>query len=158
MPNDNKQFLFFVITFLFVIIFILFLFIFFCYFFVVIGLKRDKGKNANWDSRICLSNYFFSLYCFSLVIVFLLLFFPVIVFRLLLFFFSDTNNPDRSLWPPEKTGSWQVGDYPNDIKFFKKYFPKIKQMFTMHEHFIQKAQERLTIFSILITWTVGYDR
>lgn len=56
--------------------------------------------------------------------------------------FSDTNNSDRSIWPPQKSGAWQVGDYPNDIKFIKKYLPKIKTMFTMHKKFIQKAQER----------------
>ena len=64
------------------------------------------------------------------------------IITLILQIFRDTFNQNRSLWPPVRFGAWQIRDYPNDVWFFKKYLPEIKQMFTMQEVFIEKAQRR----------------
>ena len=53
-------------------------------------------------------------------------------------------NLNKSIWPSQKFGLFlNIGAYPNDVRFFKKYLPMFKQMFKINERYVQEAQLRL---------------
>ena len=52
-------------------------------------------------------------------------------------------NLNKSIWPSQKFGLFlNIGAYPNDVRFFKKYLPMFKQMFKINERYVQEAQLR----------------